>query len=109
MTAVRPRLLTKFSKHDIETAFKTAKRVIKTPEIEIRRASQQLDFGRILVIAPRRVGKASIRNKLKRRLKSIFYEEKLFAKGYDLIILIRPGADQFSFQELKALLSQACS
>lgn len=109
MAVVRPRLLTKFSKHDIQIAFQTAKRVVKIPEMEIRRASQQLDFGRILVVIPRRAGKASVRNKIKRRLKSIFYEEKLFASGYDLILLVRSGADALSFEQLKALLSKACS
>lgn len=109
MTSARPRLLSSFGKRDIQRLFQTAHKVVALPEIEMRRAPQQRDYGRILVVTPRRAGKASIRNKIRRRLKSIFYEQGLYKNGYDIAVLVRPGADSLSFAQLKDLLVKACS
>lgn len=65
-----------------------------------------MDFGRILVITSRKIGSAPKRNKIRRRLKSIFYENKLFALDYDCIVIVRQGsAINLEFYELKEILN----
>jgi ribonuclease P protein component len=99
--------LSRFSKPEIDKAFKKARRVVKHAGLHLLVAPQQGPHGRILIIIPRKVGKSPERNKIKRRLKAIFYEEKLYEKGFDCIAIAKPGAAQISFDELKKLLLQA--
>ena len=66
------RKISEFSKPEIDYAFKHARRLIKVPSIVILCAPAQRDYGRILVIASRKTGKAVVRNAFKRRLKSVF-------------------------------------
>ena len=37
-------------------------------------------YAKILIVTPKKIGSAPVRNLLKRRLKSIFYEEKLYER-----------------------------
>jgi ribonuclease P protein component len=50
------------------------------------------------------VGNAPERNKIRRQIKSIFYEEKLFELSYDYVIIVYKQILRLSFQELKTLL-----
>lgn len=101
------RKLTQFTKGEIDRAFAGAKRVVKTAGFTILSAPRQGDFGRILIVVPRKVGKAPVRNKLRRQIKAIFFEEKLFEKDRDLIFLVRQPAAELNFDELKALVLKA--
>jgi len=53
-------------------------------------SSEELDekpsFGKILIIIPGKTGNAIKRNKIRRQIKAIFYEEKLFEKPDILVI-----------------------
>ncbi len=65
------------------------------------------DFGRRVIIASRKVGNAPECNKVRRRLKSIFYEEKLYEAPYDCIVIVKKEAVILSFEALKKLLYSA--
>lgn len=99
--------ISSFKKEEVNKIFQTGKRRIKTDLIDIIIAKKVLDFGRILVITSRKVGNAPKRNKIRRRLKSIFYQEKLYDLGYDCIIITKKGAVDLSFDQLKDLLFSA--
>lgn len=101
-----PRELTRFTQHEIDYAFKNARRVIAHPGIHILLAPKQKKLGRILVIASRKIGNAVQRNKLKRQLRSIFNENKLFEHAFDCIVLFKKSSE-FSFDDLKKLLLKA--
>jgi len=101
------RALTRFSKTEIDRAFASATRVVSRREVTILASPRQGDFARILPVIPRKVGKAPARNKLRRRLKAIFYEQKLFEGTHDLLVLNRQGAAELSFEELQQLLKLA--
>ncbi len=102
------RKISSFTKQEIRDLFKISYAAIRMPALEIRKARTAQEHGRILLVIPRRVGNAVKRNKLKRRLKSIFFEEQLYTKGTDLIVLAKsPDATQYTFQELKVFLTQA--
>ncbi len=104
------REITRFnSKKDISKLFKVARRVVKHPGLHILLAPKQKDFGRILIVTSKKVGTAPERNKIRRRLKSIFYEEKLYEKGFDCIAIAKPEATKLTHQELKKLLIEAFS
>ena len=101
------RAITQFSKQEIDTLFKTAERVYKQPGLTILRAPRQGDFGRILIVVPRKVGDAPTRNKLRRQFKSLFYENKLYEKEFDWVALLRPQAPALSFDQLRDLFVQS--
>lgn len=101
------REITRFTKQEIDQAFAQAERVAHNPYITILRAPRQKEFGHILIIASRKIGNAPQRNKLRRQLKSIFYEEKLYELPYNCIIITRPGATEISFDQLKEMLVKA--
>lgn len=90
-----------------------ARLIHRQPELDIRYRQRDPKSsclpGRLLVITSRKIGNAVKRNLLRRRLKAIFYEEKLFSYSYDVVIYSRKCSTDLSFQELKSILLQAFS
>jgi len=101
--------ITRFTKKEINKLFDTAQRQVKNSALDILLGERQKDFGRILIIASRKVGNAPERNKIRRRLKSIFYEEKLYETPYDYIVIVKKEAVTLSFEALRKLLRHAYS
>ena len=99
--------LSKFSKKETSDLFKQARAVVRGQYFTLLVAPKTEKFGRILLVVPRRVGTAPERNKLKRQLRSIFYEEKLFEHEYDCIIIFKKAATGLSFDKLKPLVLEA--
>ncbi len=99
--------LSKFTTREIDCLFKSARRVIKSQECTILLAPAQKSIGRVLIIASRKVGNAPERNLLRRRIKSIFYEEKLFDRSRDCVVIVYRKAVFLSFEQLKDLLLTA--
>jgi ribonuclease P protein component len=102
------RSLSRFTKTEIHTAFKLARCCYKIPCLSVLQAPKQALHARILIITPRAVGTAPERNKLRRQLKAIFYEQKLYEGNVDLIALFKKGASDLSFDKLKQIVMK-CS
>jgi ribonuclease P protein component len=100
------RAITQFSKQEIDRLFKRAHRVHTQQGLTILQAPRQGSIGRILIIIPRKVGDAPTRNKLRRQLKALFYENKMYEQEFDWIALLRPQTAVLSFDQLKALFTQ---
>jgi ribonuclease P protein component len=98
------RSITLFSSAQIKTLFKKARTQFKNLGLEIRLAPREFDFGRILIVIPRSAGNAPERNRIRRRLKAIFYEEHLFEKEFDWIVLVSKQAIPLSFSQIKEIL-----
>lgn len=96
--------ISSFTQKEIQELFKTTRLVQNQPPLLVRTGSAQKKVGRLLVVIPKAVGSAPERNKLRRRLKSLFYQEKFYAQGKDCIILARPGAADLSYEQLRTLL-----
>ena len=96
--------LSKFKRKELDHFFNTAKCKKKNQAFTFLIAPATLAFGRILVIASRKYGNYPERNLLKRRCKAIFWEEKLYEKMTDLIIIARPSGKNYDFAQLKELL-----
>ncbi len=101
------RKITKFRKQEIDQLFSKARRVLKHDGLHLLKAPRQLDFGRILIIVPKRVGNAPTRNKLRRQIKAIFYENKLHEQEFDWIAIVKPPATHLTFAHLQELFLQA--
>jgi len=98
------REITSLSKKEIDFLFKRAQKFVKQSGLDIRLALKAQEMAKILIVIPRKAGNAPKRNRLKRRLKSIFYEEQLFTKKFDWIIIARKEAIDVPFSELRSIL-----
>ena len=101
------RKISKFTKCEIEYLFQHARRIVRHSACTILIAPRQKEFGRVLIVASRKVGNAPERNVVRRRIKSIFYEEKLFNLSFDCVVIVYKKAVVFPFEQLKGLLLDA--
>ncbi len=99
--------ISKFTKREIDYLFQHARRVIRHQSCTILLAPRQKEFGRVLIIASRKVGNAPERNLIRRRIKSIFYEEKLFLLNFDCVVIAYKNMVSLPFDQLKSLLLSA--
>lgn len=97
-------LVTSFSKNEIDTLFKRVSQRFYRAGLDIKVAVAQLSYGRLLIIVPKKFGNAPARNLIKRRLRALFYEEKLYECHKDVIIIVRPEARFLSFEQLKIIV-----
>lgn len=65
---------------------------------------QTPEVGHLLIITPRSCGKANIRNKLRRRLKYIFYTKQLYKNPIISIVIANKKAAASSYQQLENFL-----
>lgn len=100
------RAISSFSRDEISALFKAARTKVQEQGLKIRIAPKTKEFGRILIVIPKRSGNAALRNRVRRRLKSIFYEERLFEGPNDYLIFVGKEAINLPFSELKDILSQ---
>ena len=104
------RNLFSFSKKEIDAAFKNARVQASIRGLKLLFSNQPaIDHGKLLMIVPRAFGNAPKRNRIKRQLRSIFYEEKLYEKKTTGILLVYREAQAFSFDQLKEFLVKAYS
>jgi len=103
-----PQDLSRFTKKEINAVFKAAFSVHKDDFITILAARPSIkEYGRILLITPRKIGNAPKRNKIRRQIKSIVRELKLYKKKQDTIFIVRSLSSQQSFTELKQIIQAA--
>ena len=101
--------LFRFKRNEVQASFKNATvankiyglKLLKTP---IKDIPEGLDHGKLLIIIPRTVGKATIRNLLRRQIKSIFFENKLYKEPSISILLVYKNAANLSFEQIKNFL-----
>lgn len=98
------RLITKFLRSEILTLFSVARLVHKSAGLDIKIAPRAGCHAHILIVIPRKYGTAPQRNLLRRRIKSIFYQEKLFEQAYDFLIFAKPAAKNYTFDCIRDLL-----
>lgn len=101
--------ISKFLEKEVSLLFKKARRTLHVPGLTILCHPEAKEWGRILVITSRKVGSAPERNLIRRRLKAIYYQEKLFEYHIDCIVIVKPSAKTLSFDELKTLLIKTVS
>ena len=101
------RNLSKFSSAEVKKAFDTAILRKNQDGLHLVVSPRQKEFGRILVITPRKSGNSPARNRIRRQLKALFYQEKLYEQPYDILVLVSKDGIRKSSDELKVILLQA--
>lgn len=102
------RKISKFTKSEVDYLFQNARRVFRDQHCTILVAPRQKDdLGRVLVIASRKVGNAPERNLIRRRIKAIFYEEKLYSLNFDCVVIAYSKIVSLPFDQLKSILLSA--
>ena len=92
--------ISKFSYIEIENLFKKSYYIYKSLELDVKIAKKQSNISRILLIIPKRVGNAPKRNLIRRRIKSIFYENRFYLLDYDFIVFCKKDILNLKFQDL---------
>lgn len=110
-----------FKKKEIDAAFKSARmrqqtrglKLLQAPFADVvRRSGTKEDrptHGKLLIITSRAVGKAHDRNRIRRQLKAIFYEEQLYTQPIISILIVYKQALELDFNQLKRFLRSAFS
>lgn len=98
------RSLFSFSKAQVDAAFAGASVLGRINGIKLLSAAADQDqaTGKMLIIIPRRAGKAHDRNRMRRQIKAIFYSEELFKVKATYIVLVYDDAKELTFDQLKA-------
>ena len=102
-----PSRLSSFSKTEIKKLWQNAQLKVKQPGILVFTAPQSGPTGRVLLVIPKAAGTAPERNLFKRRVRSIFKEEKLTERGYDCIVRAHKNGVIIPFETLKTHLLEA--
>lgn len=63
-----------------------------------------LTHGKLLIVTPRAVGKAYKRNKIRRQIKNIYYQEKCYENRSVWVLIVTDKATKIPFDALKAFL-----
>lgn len=74
-------------------------RLYRHPLMVLRLSANDLPCCRLGLVAGKRLGKATVRNRAKRRLREALRRLPL-APGWDLVFVLRPPAAQASYQQL---------
>ena len=99
-----------FTKSEAKDALKASKLRKSIPGLKLLQAPDpSLLHGKLLVVIPRAFGKAHDRNLLRRRLRSIYFEEKLYVRPIITIAICYKEAQKLTFAELKTFLIENIS
>ena len=98
------RTLTSFSLAEIKQLIYQGRPIYKSTCLDVKALQTGRPLSKILVITPRKIGSAPQRNLIKRRLRSLFYEERLYTCGYNLAFFCKKGSADLSFSDIKKVL-----
>jgi ribonuclease P protein component len=98
------RRITLWSNKEVGGLLKKSCRLYISPEFDVKVAPTRDAIGKILIIVSSRIGAAPARNKFKRRVKALFYQEKLYQKGYHWVIFAKKPGLKLGFQALKSII-----
>ena len=99
--------ISSFTQQDITHLLKNAHVKARTPGLRVLLATSPYSYGRILVITPRHSGNAVKRNKIRRRLKALFYQNNFYKHSYDCVVIVKKEGILTSFEDLRKLLTKA--
>ncbi|HEV2601004.1 MAG TPA: ribonuclease P protein component [Candidatus Babeliales bacterium] len=94
------------TRKEIQTIFATARRALKHPGCDFLLAPRSGPEARLLVVTSRKIGNSPERNKVRRRLKAIFYENQLYNQPFDCIIIVKKPGIEIDFDTWKLLVLQ---
>ena len=88
----RVQSVNRLTRSEVKQFLAHARRVLRTPELDILFAPAAAAQGRLLVVTPGRIGTAPQRNTVRRRLKALFQKNNFGQHGYDCGVIVKaPG------------------
>jgi ribonuclease P protein component len=105
--------LCSFSQKDAQNVLKNGSFLARIPGLKIietpfgEKSVPTSPHGRMLIVIPRKVGPACTRNLIRRRIRALYFEEKLFSRTCATSIFVYPEARSYSYKQLKEFLKQA--
>ena len=99
-----------FKRKEIKNLFKVANLKSQTNGLKLLKASINSinyplqDHGKILIVTPGKSGKAVERNLIRRRVKEIFYKEKLYKIESNFVLLVYKEAIKLTYDQIKTFL-----
>lgn len=96
------RRITAWREGEIRRTIRRSRRLIRSDNADVS-VIQTQGIGRVLIIIPKKVGTAVVRNRTRRRIRSLFFENQLFSQGLSWIIYVKPPLATRSFSELRDL------
>lgn len=94
-----------FLQREAAAFFKRAKRVVQHPAFDVLIAPTSGGSPKLLVVTPARIGNAPERNRIRRRIKAIFYEMHPIDSTYDVVFIIKKRCLQLTFGQLVNLIN----
>lgn len=76
-------------------------------EPELAPDQPAVTHGKFLIVTPRKVGKACVRNRLRRQLKAIIYEQQLGQVPMRMALMCYPAATERTLEELQSFLQRS--
>ncbi|MCK4651429.1 ribonuclease P protein component [Candidatus Babeliales bacterium] len=101
---VKFKQLFQFKQKEIKEAFEKATLKDKILGLKLLQAPSDKDFGKLLIVIPAKTGTAYKRNKIRRQIKAIFYEENLFKKATNSILFVYKQSLNLTFEQIKGFL-----
>lgn len=95
-----------FAKSEVDAAFTASGPIGYVTGIKLIGcpAPEGQAYGKLLIITPRASGKAHDRNLMRRRMKAIFYQEKLYETPRIWIALCNKRSQGLAFEKLQAFM-----
>lgn len=90
-----------FTQQEVRNAFGSVKIKTRSAGLSVLIAPAQKEYGRILIVTSRRCGNSVQRHLIRRRLKAVFLEEKLYQQPIECIVIVRAEGIATPFLELK--------
>jgi ribonuclease P protein component len=109
------RQLFTFTKLEVATAFKhahlkTYHQGLTLLQAPLEHAPRSEPYGKLLIIIAAAAGKAHDRNAMKRRLRSVFYQEKLYRTDPSFwILIVKKKAVGMPFKDIEKFLQESLS
>lgn len=103
-----PKDLSRFTKKEINAVFEAAFSVYKDEFITILAARPSIKkYGRALFVTRKRIGNAPQRNLIRRQIKSIIIENKLYSQQQDTIFIIKSLQNKPNFDEIAKIVTKS--
>jgi ribonuclease P protein component len=92
---------------EIKKLFNKARRILKHPGLDLLVSPTSESQGRLIIITPAKIGTAVQRNTIRRRIKALFYEQKLDKKGFDSVVIVKKAGVTLTYAQLKEMFVNA--
>lgn len=96
-----PPSISKFSRYEVNKLFNTVSKKKNIFGLTFLASPKSNSTARILVVTPKKCGCAAKRNRIRRRLKSLFLNNGFLEKEFDIAVIVRKEGIEKNYKELE--------